>query len=175
MEKQKTFLFLRGLPGTGKSSVAEIVHKKLGWKLFWFHDLKNAIFRIVEVHRIPRLMDEITGPVIRYMLDKGESVVYVRPATDHPTVKGVQEMVQSHPGKYRFLLVQLEASYETLLDRVKKRAGDEYRINTKEDLDRYLKGRERVLFPGEYVIQTDKLTVEQVANEVIKIACAPLD
>ena len=83
----KTFLYLRGNPGTGKITIARQLQQHLGWKIFWFHDLKNAVYNIVQEHRIPRLMDAITVPVIQHLLEKEEDIIYVRPSPDKETIE----------------------------------------------------------------------------------------
>ena len=162
----KTFLYIRGNPGTGKITVGKIIEAKLGWKLFWFHDLKNTIFHIVHEHRIPRLMDEVTGPIIRHLLQKGENIIYIRPSPDQETVENIQRIVTKHK-EYQFRVVRLTASLATLYDRVSARQ-DPYRITSKEDLESYLQERTMADIAKEKVISTDDLTPEQVANQVLE-------
>src|SRR3989344_2348153 len=128
----KTFLYIRGNPGTGKITVARALQEKLGWRLFWLHDLKNAVYNIVQEHRIPRLMDEITVPVVRHLSEKGENIIYVRPSPEKETVENIHQTVQRYP-EYRFCVVRLTAEYETVHYRVINR-DDPYRITTKEAL-----------------------------------------
>jgi len=163
----KHFLYLRGSPGVGKITVARMIEKELGWRVFWFHDLKNAIYGIVQEHRIPRLMDEVTQPVLRHLLDKGENIIYVRPSPDRETVESVEKLLANKAG-YTFHVVRLEASYEELLSRVSER-DDPFRISDKKDLDDYLGSRKIADIPGEHVIQTDHLSAEAVAAKVVKL------
>jgi predicted kinase len=164
----KTFLYLlRGNPATGKITVAKIIQKKLQWKLFWFHDLKNAVFSIVEDHKIPRLMDDITLPVISHLLDKKENIIYVRPSPDSKTVEQVRDQVMKR-ADYSFVVVRLEATYHSLIDRVNGR-DDKFRISSQKDLDTYLSEREMVPVEGEIVLDTTNLTSDQVAEKLFKI------
>ncbi len=161
----KTFLYVRGQPGVGKITISRELEKALGWKLFWFHDLKNAVQDIVKEHRIPRLMDEVVAPVARFLLEKGQDIIYVRPSPDKETVENIRRIV-SEKTDYRFVVVQLTASYETLLARVQERA-DPYRISTPEALDSYLREREMAPIEGERLFETDGRTPAQVANDIL--------
>lgn len=162
----KTFVYLRGKPGVGKITVARILQGTLGWKLFWFHDLKNAVYEVVQEHRIPHLMSEVTQPVIRYLLNRKEDIIYVRPSPDEKTVEDIREIVAEFPD-YRFIVVRLEAPYESLLERVSGR-DDPYRISDKASLDSYLSERDMANISHEIVIETAGLTPEEVANKVCK-------
>jgi adenylate kinase family enzyme len=159
------FLYIRGNPGVGKITVARLLEKELGWRVFWFHDLKNAVYSVVKEHRIPRLMDEVTAPVMKYLLDAGDDIIYVRPSPDKETVETVQEIVKQYPD-YVFHAVRLEASYETLLERSSGR-NDPFRICDKQSLDEYLDSRKVTDIPGEYIIQTDGATPDAVVKKVV--------
>ncbi|HSX42055.1 MAG TPA: AAA family ATPase [Candidatus Saccharimonadales bacterium] len=166
IDKRRTFLYLRGEPGVGKITVARIIQKTLSWKLFWFHELKNIIFDIVEEHRIPKLMDQVTLPVIKFLLAQNQNIIYVRPSPDPKTINIARRAVEKFPN-YRFLVVTLAAPYETLAKRVSRR-NENYRISNRTDLDKYLKDKPSVNYRGEIVIETDGLSPKQVAEKVLK-------
>jgi broad-specificity NMP kinase len=161
----KYLLYVRGNPGVGKITVARILEKELKWNILWFHDLKNAVYNVVKEHRIPRLMDEVTQPVIRFLLEKGDNIIYTRCSPDKETVEGVKSLVAAYKD-YTFVPILLTASYDTLLARVSER-DDPYRIANKEDLDDYVNNRTTVPVEGELVIDTNGLTPEQVARKIL--------
>ncbi len=163
----KHFIYLRGNPGVGKITVARILEKELGWKVLWFHDLKNAVYNIVKEHRIPRLMDQVTQPVIKHLLDQGENIIYTRCSPDKETVEGVKKTIDSAKD-YVFHPILLTASYETLLERVSQR-DDPYRIGSKKDLDDYVNNRTTAPVEGELIIETDGLSAEQVAAKILAL------
>ena len=162
----KEFIYLRGNPGVGKITVARIIEKELGWKVLWFHDLKNAVYNAVKEHRIPRLMDEVTQPVIKHLLGQGENIIYTRCSPDKETVEGVKRTVASNP-EYNFRPILLTASYDTLVQRVSER-DDPFRISSKKDLDDYVNSRQTVGIEGELVIETDGLSPKQVAAKILE-------
>lgn len=164
---KKTFVYLRGQPATGKITVAKLLEKELGWKVFWFHELKNTVYDIVKEHRIPRLMDELTAPIVRYLLERGENLVYVRPSPDKETVEAMLGVLHKYPN-YKVVVICLTAEYDTLLERALSR-DDPYRISSKEELDSYVNSREEVHIPDEIRIATDGKTPEEVVGEVKKV------
>jgi hypothetical protein len=109
-------------------------------------------------------MDEVTMPILRYLLDNGQSIIYVRPSADKETIEHIHDLVRKYPD-YTFHPVRLGASYETLLARVTQR-DDPYRIGNKEGLDDYLK-RGTATVEGELVIETDELTPDEVSQKVL--------
>lgn len=163
----KHFIYLRGQPATGKITVARLLEKELGWKVFWFHELKNAVYDIVKEHRIPRLMDDLTKPILSFLLERGDNLIYVRPSPDKETIENVATLLKTYTN-YTMTVVRLTASYETLLERATSR-NDDYRISNKQDLDAYLNSRDETPFASEYCLNTDGRTPDDIAKEIIKL------
>lgn len=167
----KHFLYLRGEPGSGKITVARLLQEQLGWRLFWIHDLDN-IARLVGDHRVPRLMDAVSGAVIKHLLASGQDIIYVRPSRERRTVELVHDLAAQ--AGYKFTLVSLCASYDTLLKRVCQRPdteGNAFRIKTKARLDEYLTDRPLTEIDGDLVIDTDLRTPAEVAELIKTWAC----
>ncbi len=166
MESQKTFLFVRGLPAAGKITVAKELEKQLGWKVVWLHAIKNAIYDIVKEHDLSELMRQVLEPIVEYLLQRGDSVIFVRPATETETVRRMERLVNSYPG-YRFCLVTLTADREELMRRAIARQ-DPYRINNEERMDEYFSrsGVLEVYGPDELVIDTTGLTLTEVIRSI---------
>lgn len=161
----RRLLYIYGPPGTGKITVARILEARLGWRLFWLHDL-DTVCTIVGRYPIPRLMDRISAAVLEELMDDGQDIIYVRPSRDKETVLKVLALAEAH-GYYSYP-VQLEASEATLVDRVSKREPSKFRVSNRQQLRTYLDGR-----PASYdevssfVVPTDGATPEEVADCII--------
>lgn len=156
-----TLLYIRGVPGSGKITVARILEKELGWTLFWVHDL-DPVARVVGSHKIPRLMDDLCSRVIRHLANQEKDIIYVRPSRDAETVRRVYSVFAGRP-EYRVVQVLLTASYENLVKRVTSRDCSDQRVKTKADLDDYLNARPGWVGEDSLVINTDDLTPDGVA------------
>ncbi len=132
----KIFLFIRGLPASGKITVARELEKKLGWRVLWIHAIKNAIYDVVQEHRIPELMREVLEPIARFLLEKNLNIIYVRPSSEQKNVDRMSELVAKYPG-YEFHLVTLVADETELVRRAVARE-DAYRISNEKELKEYL-------------------------------------
>ena len=133
----KHFLFIRGLPASGKITIARELEKKFGWRVLWIHGIKNAIWDVVKKHDLRELMRQVLDPIVKFMLDEQLDIIFVRTAMDQETIERVREAVAKYPD-YRFDLVTLLADKSTLLDRVKSRPFDEHRPSDEKSLDEYL-------------------------------------
>ena len=114
MSRQLLYLF--GEPGTGKITVARILQKRLGWKLFWLHDL-DKVCAIVDRYPLPRLMDKISLAVLEELMAEGQDLIYVRPSRDMQTREGVRDLADLN--NYVTYSICLGALYDTLVDRIK--------------------------------------------------------
>lgn len=158
-----TCLYIRGEPGAGKKTTADILKRDLGWALCWLHRL-DGVYEIVGHHPPPDVMDQVLRPVVGYLMRQGRDILFVRPARSRLSVDAVSRQAKARG--YKFICVRLTASYETLLNRVCQREPSEYRVWDGEGLDRYLEARPLEPFPGEFEVKTDTLTPEQVAGRV---------
>lgn len=161
----KRLLYLFGAPGTGKITVARILQERLGWKLFWLHDL-DGVCKIVGRYPLPRLMDTVSEAVLREMMESGEDIIYVRPSRDLKTILGVLDLAKAQG--YTTSLVRLWADDHTLIGRVSGREKSEFRISDADGLFRYFYERPSTeINQGEIVIDTANRTPEQVAEVIL--------
>lgn len=163
------FVYLRGTPGSGKITTARIVAERLDYRLFWFHDIKNAVQDIVGSREIHRLMDAVTKPIISTLLETGQSIIYVRPSPDRETVVCVRDLVLGNL-RYQWHLITLTASYESLKRRVTNRY-DPNRIQDTAALDRYIAKRPFCPFEEETIIDTTNLAPDDVADRIVATIC----
>lgn len=160
----KRLLYIFGEPGTGKITVARILQERLGWRLFWLHDL-DPVCAIVGRYPLPRLMDRISLAVLGEMMDAGEDIIYVRPSRDRQTVEKVLKLAEAT--RYRSYLVRLWAPKSIMTERVSARPPSQFRVADGADLAEYLNGRpsSSALLPA-LLVRTNERTPEQVADEV---------
>ena len=164
MSRQLLYLF--GEPGTGKITVARILQKRLGWKLFWLHDL-DKVCAIVDRYPLPRLMDKISLDVLEELMAEGQDLIYVRPSRDVQTREGVRDLADLN--SYVTYSICLWASYDTLVDRIESREnGSALRISSKQGLDEYLSTRVPTLVvASEYLVHTENCIAAEVADEIL--------
>lgn len=159
------FLFIRGLPAAGKSSVAKELEKKFSWKVVSLHAFKDVIFAIIPRWEMSKLMQRILEPVLEFVMQENENVIFVRPATKQDTVARIKRLVKKFP-QYDFHLVGLVGDQKELTKRAIKRA-DPHRIDSVARMQEYLSRSGKFIpFKDELVIDTTKLTIKQVADTI---------
>jgi len=164
--EDKKFIYVRGMPGVGKITVARILKDKTGFNLYWHHDIKNAVQRVVEKYRIPRLMDKVQIPIVKDLLEDNKFIIYVRPSPDIKTVNSVKKLIKKY-SNYSFYLFTLVADRETLEKRVKSRK-DPYRICTTEEFDDYFTNKPKFRkVKNDFWIDTSNLKPEEIADIII--------
>ena len=162
----RTLLMIRGCPGTGKNTVARHVCEATGWKFFWLHHL-DCVYEVIGDYRLPLLQDELCNTVLKELCRRGDNIVFVRPSRSAKTVEHVKKIAERFG--YRFVLVTLKASYNTLLERVKLRNPHPYRIYDRRGLDEYLDTRPEEEVPQEVVIHTDYMSPLEVAGQITRL------
>lgn len=160
----KQLLYLFGEPGTGKITVARILQARLGWRLFWLHDL-DSVCAIVGRYPLPRLMDRISLAVLEELTDAGENIIYVRPSRDRESVVRVLELAER--AGYDSLAVRLWAPREVMLERVTSRERSAYRIGSAVELVNYLEARPSTSSDlASVTVSTLGVDAEQVADRI---------
>lgn len=160
----KQLLYLFGEPGTGKITLARILQQRLGWRLFWLHDL-DPVCSIVGRYPIPRLMDRVSAAVLEEMMEQQDSIIYVRPSRDRETVLKVMALAEQNG--YTVHPIRLIARRDTLVSRVSNREKSQHRVSSEYELSRYLDARPATSREvNAAVISTDNLVAEQVADTI---------
>lgn len=164
----KQLLYLMGEPGTGKITTARILQERLGWRLFWLHDL-DAVCAIVGRYPLPRLMDKVSLAVLEAMMEEEQSIIYVRPSRDRETIDRVTALATANG--YAPHLFQLWAEYSTMVKRVGQREQSSFRISSQEGLDTYLNARPSAPWwnTPTHLVSTEEKTPEQVADAILQI------
>lgn len=160
----KKLLYLFGEPGTGKITIAHILQARLGWRLFWLHDL-DPICSIVGRYPLPRLMDRVSLAVLEELMEAGENIVYVRPSRDRESVARVLDLARF--AGYESYPIRLWAPRWALLERVATREPSQFRVGNNEQLTRYLDNRPSTSdCLASMTVNTFDQTPEQSADEI---------
>ena len=159
----KQLLYLFGEPGTGKITVARILQQRLGWRLFWLHDL-DPVCSIVGRYPIPRLMDRVSAAVLEELMDQQDNIIYVRPSRDRETVLKVMALAEQNG--YTVHPIRLIARRDTLVSRVSNREKSQHRVSSEYELNRYLERPATSREVSAVFVSTDHLTAEQVADTI---------
>jgi hypothetical protein len=159
-----TVLYLRGAPGTGKRTVADILERDLCWPVLWVH-LLDPVYKAIGSYKVPDLTDKLIRATASHLMSQKRDFIVVRPSRQTWGMEGVASDANSYG--HSFVGVKLTASYKTLVTRVTRRCHvSPFRLTTQEALDEYLNSRPESAFPGEHVVDTESLTPEQVAGRV---------
>lgn len=157
-------LYLRGCPGSGKRTVADVLERDLGWPVVWVH-LFDPVYKAIGEYKVPSLTDKLIRSTANHLMDKGRNLIVARPSRQTWGMWSLSK--DAAQKKYTFVPVKLVADYRTLVTRVTRRwTESDFRLTTKEALDEYIGARPEEAFDGEHLIATDDLTPEQVAARV---------
>ena len=166
-------IFLYGPPASGKLTIAKKLAEKTGISLFHNH----LTFDLAEV-----LYEPFTQPFYDYCADLRLDVFgdaklahqdliftffYIPPDDDHFVNKIIHIA-----GEDNVKFVKIEASSDTLLDRVENKDRAKYsKINSKDVLTRYLKENnwsESIEKTDSLIISTDNLTPDDAVQKIIE-------
>ncbi len=160
-----TCLYIRGVPGSGKHTVGCLLERDLGWPMLWVH-LFDPVYATVGEHKAPDLTDRLMAAAADYLIHyKGRDLIVVRPSRQIAGMQRIRDDASAHG--YKFIPVRLTAAYPILATRVTRRWTESpFRLTTREALDEYLADRPEEAFPGEFVVETDRMSPEQVAGRI---------
>ena len=166
-------IFLYGPPASGKLTIAKKLAEKTGISLFHNH----LTFDLAEV-----LYEPFTKPFYDYCADLRLDVFgdaklahqdliftffYISPDDDN----FVNQIIHI-AGEDNIKFVKIEASSDTLLDRVENKDRAKYsKINSKSVLTRYLKENnwsESIEKTNSLIISTDNLTPDEAVQKIIE-------
>lgn len=161
-------IFITGGPGTGKSTVAALLHEKMGCPWYEFGWIPE--FRQKNPHTILSWEEEEALSLENLLLVTDN---YLRHGFDHVILTDIREpytdTVYAHYGPDRLRLVTLVADNDALIrHRVLSRDnGNAYR-NAEEAAALNIKFRSRTVLPGELRLPCDSMTAEEIADIIIK-------
>ncbi|MBQ3176773.1 MAG: hypothetical protein IJB52_03075 [Clostridia bacterium] len=161
-------LFITGAPGTGKSTIAALLHENLGCPLFEFGWIPE--FRQKNPHTILDWEEEEALSIENLLLVTDN---YLRHGFDHVILTDIREpytdTVYNHYAPDNIRLFTLFAEDDDVIrNRVLTRDnGNEYR-NAEEAVELNHLFRNRAKLPWEYRLSCDCKTPEEIVSEILK-------
>jgi broad-specificity NMP kinase len=164
----RTFIFVAGAPGSGKSSVAAALQRKLGTPLFefgWIPEFRNTGTRIISYEEDESLAFENLGLVLRNYAGHGFRNIIV---TDLENKR--IEHLGSVFRDFDFVIATLRVIDEAEL---RRRVLDESRSSGYRDWQESVRINRQLLlrppFPNECFIDVHTESVEEVADRVLEL------
>jgi len=164
----RTFIFLAGAPGSGKSFVAAALQRKLGTPLFefgWIPEFRNTGTRIISYEEDESLAFENLALVLRNCARHGFRNIIV---TD------LENKRIEHLGRvfrdFDFVIATLRVIDEAEL---RRRVMDESRSSGYQDWQESVRNNRQLLlrppFPNERFIDVCTESIEEVADRVLEL------
>ena len=164
----KTFIFIAGAPGSGKSSVAAALQHKLGTPLFefgWIPEFRNTGSRIITYKEDESLAFENLTLVLKNYAKHGFKNILI---TDLEN-KRIAQLKDVFDG-FDFVIATLRLPDEEQLKKrvLKESRTSEYR-NWKESLsiNQHLLARNE--FPHEHFIDVRNESIDDIAQSIIRL------
>jgi len=134
MSRPKLYFFI-GYPGAGKTTIAEIIHKKTGAKHIWADYERNRIFKNPdhseeESQKLYAQLDNAT----EYLLQNGKSVIYDTNFNFLADRQAMRDLSAEHGAEAMLIWVTtpITTSKKRAVHPSKKRNGYDYHMTSKE-------------------------------------------
>lgn len=155
-----------GLPGVGKSTVANNLSKKLGLYVTANDKIRRLLDELgYDVEGEYRtLVESLANERTRYMLKNGVSMII------DANMNGFYEMAINNFNEFnaKLFFIKLECSEEVILDRIDKRLANSKKNYSKADRNAYFANKERFKlkpFPEDLVFATIN-TEDDIDNQI---------
>jgi chloramphenicol 3-O-phosphotransferase len=166
----RTFIFLAGAPGAGKSTVAAILQRRLGTPLFefgWIPEFRNTGTRVISYTEDESLAFENLTLVLKNYARHGFANILITDLED----KRIEQLGSVFQG-FSFMIVALRVLDE---DELRRRVMDESRPSGYRDWREAVRINRRLLarppFPSEHFIDIAAESAAEVADTMLELMC----
>ena len=168
LKRNKLFMIIIiGPPGAGKTTLAEFLKNQLSYTAHVASDnIKRFISEFREVHSHNKVSRNVVNAMTDEYLKNNISVI-VDQNMETEEVQNLKNIADKH--KIDFFIYRVEAHTnireKRILERTKKYNKP---MMSKETMDKLLKRYEKNTYTGNIVLDSEKLSIEEMANIILK-------